>query len=330
MIFDREWFEKHQKVLLRFANSWLGRKILCIDGNKSEVGKNKIVKLSSNSITWIVRGSSKKVTLKTEFRIHEKFGKRLYYSFYFFWIIAHIWDVSFANPFFPNWNLGFDTATFYPDANPETTSVDGYVQYNPAAGSWAALRGGAGNAAGDADASFYNFYLENTLGTTSGWSNLVRSIYLFDTSSLTSSATISATTLSIYVISKGDNFAQNIGIVSSTPASNTALVAADYAQLGTTRYATDLDLTNITTSAYNDWTFNATGISNVSKTGVSKFGLRCSGDIDNVEPTPATANANLNSNFADTAGTGNDPKLVVTYSLPVSLASYRSLLGVGL
>ena len=75
------------------------------------------------------------------------------------------------------------------------------------------------------------------------------------------------------------------------------------------------------TSAYNDFTLNATGISNVSKTGVSKFGLR-NPEYDVANSAPANPGGAVQNTLvchydADRTGTTNDPKLTVVHSEPV-------------
>lgn len=61
------------------------------------------------------------------------------------------------------------------------------------------------------------------------------------------------------------------------------------------------------------WSFNATGISNVSKTGVSKFGLREGHDIVDDPPANNTNNG-VDVTLADQNGTTNDPKIVIEHS----------------
>jgi hypothetical protein len=87
---------------------------------------------------------------------------------------------------------------------------------------------------------------------------------------------------------------------------------------------------NWSTSAYNDFTFNATGIGNVSKTGFSKFGVRNPNyDVANTPPTWSSGvTSHMQCYFSDEAGTTSDPKLVVTYSLGGSAGSLL-LLGIG-
>src|SRR3990167_5137978 len=98
MLFSKEWFLKHQKILLWFVNTWIGRKILCINGSKSLVGKNKIIYIEPNAIWW--KGKKKREVV-AEFRTHDKFGKRLYYAFKPIWYLIHYWDTLFANNFAP-------------------------------------------------------------------------------------------------------------------------------------------------------------------------------------------------------------------------------------
>src|SRR3989344_239138 len=131
-------------------------------------------------------------------------------------------------------------------------------------------------------------------------------------------AAISSATLSVYVLNTddGDNDGIDYGtVVTVTPASNTAIVAGDYDQVGSTEQVDSgqrKDITSISTSAYLDFTLNATGQGNVSKTGVSKFGLREGHDITNTAYDGNTNNSNrINFSAADETGTTQDPKLTV-------------------
>lgn len=208
-------------------------------------------------------------------------------------------------------------STFYPDADPETNTVDGLVRRNYTASTWADLRDGAGTEAYPSFAGPGDTASLFSSATTNAWDTLVRSIYLFDTSSLPDDCTITSATFSLYIDSVQDNFDQAVGVVSSNPASNTDLVPADYGTLGTTRYATDIDITNITVGQYTDWDLNSSGIAAISKTGITKLGVRLSGDIDNIEPTwQASLVGEINARFADYGST--QPKLVVNYTIPKS------------
>ena len=120
-----------------------------------------------------------------------------------------------------------------------------------------------------------------------------------------------------------------MNIYSATPASNTALVAADYSTGGTTAYATALTYASITTSAYNDFTLNATGLGAIDKTGITKFcGRNANYDVAGVAPANHDQNRTSRRvivSTADAAGTGQDPKLVVTHT-PVGSARKQRII----
>jgi hypothetical protein len=145
-----------------------------------------------------------------------------------------------------------------------------------------------------------------------------RCIYLFDTSSITDTDTIDSATLSIKVYDKVDpaSKAPDSNIYTATPASNTALVAGDYAQTGNTAQCdTAVTYAAMTAGAYADWALNATGLGNISKTGVSKFSNK-NANYDNANSAPGLTSADYycRANGADMAGTTGDPKLVVVHS----------------
>jgi len=210
------------------------------------------------------------------------------------------------------------TLTVYPDANPESTSVDGWAQRDTVVETWATIIAGAGNNSADTDAN--SQFVAFTPDTTAGnWILLKRAILLFDTSALTSAATISAAVLSVEGTAKLDiaGLAPTIDVYTSTPASNTAIVNADFTQTGSTsQTGSPMAYASWSTTGYNDFTFNATGIGNISKTGVSKFALRNANyDVAGASPTwGATARIQFTGYYADQAGTSSDPKLVITYT----------------
>src|SRR3990167_1184932 len=268
MVFDQEWFTKYQPILLLFANSIPGRKTLHIDGNKSSLGKKKINKVGSNYIGW--RDGKNQVL---EFRTHNKYSKRLFYGLYPIWSLIHQWDTRFANNFRPTWNLGFDTLTAYPDAGSGATTVDGKVERISVDETWSTIRTTTGSNA-DTTSNPDGFVRIASSTTSNQWANLRRSIFTFDTSAIPDSNTISSATLSFAssgVQSDGLSATPNIAIVAATPASNNDLVIGDYLQLGTTEFATRMAYAswdNADTN-YNDFPLNASGLSNISKTGIS-------------------------------------------------------------
>jgi len=311
-MFNKQWFKSHQKLILLFANTFIGRWILCINGQKSSVGKNKIIGIIPNTIFW---AGEKENQYVAEFRTHDKFSKRIFYAFLPIWKLAHAWDMLFANPFVPRWNLGFDTLTAYPVAG-ANSPVDGAIGRVGVDQTFANILSGAGNAS---QTTSTTDSLDVTASTTTNqFARNKRMIFTFDTSLLTTAATISLTVLSLYVTSKSQGLGSNgfsLVVVGATPAATNTLADADYAQLGITLF----DFKNypdVTTSAYNDFTFNATGIATINKTGISKLGVVNGWDYNNgfTGGWSSGLASSYEIEFADNAG--NKPKLVVTFTLP--------------
>lgn len=219
-----------------------------------------------------------------------------------------------------------DTLTTYPDPDPETTTVDGYVESNlstwdlthDATAGTGAFGAGLGNSesgtsmiAGSGPVqAFGNFFIAHVF-------------VLFNTAALLSGATISAAVLSLYCSAKSnvDNDGDDwMNVVQSSPASNTALANGDFDQCGAinnpTEGATRIDIGSITTSAYNDFTLDATGRGWVNKTGVTKLGVREGHDCIDDPTVGGTSKNSTDLATAETSGTTSDPKLVVTYTPP--------------
>ena len=209
------------------------------------------------------------------------------------------------------------TLTVYPDPHEETSTVDGYVQRDGVDETWATIIAGAGTGANDSGALLYVRIFCS--GTTDKWADVRRPILLFDTSSLGAGAIISATILSLYGYLKSDTLSitPDIDIYTSSPGHNTYLAAADYGQVqAVSQTGSPITFGNFSATGYNNFTFNATGRGNISKTGISKFGARNS-NYD-VSETPPAWTADEGSSFqmyaAERANTTQDPKLVVTYT----------------
>lgn len=224
--------------------------------------------------------------------------------------------------------LAFLTGSFNPDADPETSSVDGRVRRNTfsTGESWSSQRTGAGN--GTSDNGTTGDTGISTTGVTNNWGEDSRGFYLFDTSSLDDGAVISAADVDLYITTVTDNFTEDAAIVATNPASNTALVNADYSTVGTTDYSSRVTLASMTTSAYNTFTLNASGIAAIDVTGITKLGSRIGASIDDTEPTWASNNdSKFRVQMAD-AGS-NAPRLDVTYTIPTRNPSANMLLGIG-
>lgn len=211
---------------------------------------------------------------------------------------------------------GTTTSTFYPDADPETTSVDGRALRGTVDETFSVIRGGAGTSASDVLDNVYAGFLRAST-TASQYDTLHRGFFVFDTSAIPDADNVSSVTISLHGVSKDSALGTpNLIIVSATTASNTALAAGDFAiaGFGVTSYAS-VTYAAFSTTAYNDLGLNAAGLANISKTSVSKFGTMLSWDFDNSFTGSWVSGAG--SSFivytAEQAGTTSDPKLVVEH-----------------
>ncbi|MFH1714133.1 MAG: fibronectin type III domain-containing protein, partial [Candidatus Nealsonbacteria bacterium] len=212
---------------------------------------------------------------------------------------------------------GTCTATFYPNADPETSSIDGSAGQGGGANLWNSLVAGTGNDYQSSQTS-WEVALIYSYAPDGNWYYLRRGIFLFDTSALPDDANISAATLSIRGQGKVDNLNinPNVNIYSSAPASNNVIVPGDFDSFGSTAFCdTPITYAGWSTTGYNDFILNAAGMAAISKTGVSKFGTRnVNYDVANIEPTwSSTKDSRLYGYYAE-AGEGYQPKLVVTYT----------------
>ncbi len=220
------------------------------------------------------------------------------------------------------------TLIVYPDANPESNSVDGRVNQSDSGASWASLRAGAGTGASDIDSPTW-FADINGIEDPNEYGDLYRSIFLYYTAALTAAATITAAVKSVCGTAKTTTAGKSptLNVYSSAPASNTALAAGDFDSLGTTPFC-DTAITyaafDIGGTIYNNWALNPAGRAAVSKTITpTKLALReATYDVANVDPGLNNSNnsVSFSGKFAETAGTTADPKLTITYTVPAASA----------
>jgi hypothetical protein len=204
--------------------------------------------------------------------------------------------------------IGNTTSTFYPQAGSGggNSSVDGYVLNSGS--TYSTVRGAASGSAVSNDGGILTWSNYKS-GATYG---VERAIIVFDTSALGDGDTIDSATLSLYGPASVNNVdSDSMSIVGATPASDNVLVVGDYSQIGTTKFASDIAFASLSLGGYNDFSLNASGLSNISKTGASKFGGRTAKEIAGTAPTGLNTCYPLS---ADTVGTDNDPKLVVVHS----------------
>ncbi len=214
--------------------------------------------------------------------------------------------------------VGRTTDTYYP-------SLDGALCRSNGNESWATIHD-ATSALGCIDSGDSNYLGDILVLSGAGsnlWGQIIRRMTLFDTAALPDSDDINSATLSYYSdVASTNNYTQTIDVSSSTPASDSSFADGDYAftNYGKTVFASTTIASYNTGGVYNDFSLNAAGIANVSKTGKSKFATLLSSDLTNTEPTwqaGQTRSIAWARSLAHT-GTTEDPKLVVTHSAPAT------------
>lgn len=222
-------------------------------------------------------------------------------------------------------NFHFTTTDFFPVPG---VTVDGYTFYNPATGdTFTNTRNHAGNGHNDSAGSTTGQLIRNyTVSNTIEY--MFRCIFLFDTSAITSTPTISAATFSIKAASHSSTLGGSSEIAIPNPASNTSLADSDYniASWTMTAQASGVNFASWDDTNYNVFTMNGTGLGNISKTGISKFGTVTSFDINNSAPTWSSGTDSYVDalKYSDTGGTSSDPKLTVTYATASGPANVKT------
>ncbi len=327
------WFGAYQPVLLEMAKTSYGRDLIGISQNLPEIT------LIGPSF---VRGKITDVQSISEFRTHQKHAKSIRYKGKEFTDLARfcakrirdeeairhaLWRKQYGIGVAGGLLMWATETTFFPDPDPETTSVDGMAGRTSTDQTFADIRAGNGNT-NSSNANPKTLARLTSSGTTDQYQRMIRGFFFFDTSSIDDGDTIDAGIFSFDATAKQDAFSLSISLVAGTLASNTDIVNGDYQGTvgNTTKFATDVTIASITTAGatYTDMTMNATGRSNVSKTSITKLGTKQSADADNSEPTWAdTVDSDVIARMADFAGTSSDPKLVVTHTAATSVAVLR-------
>lgn len=366
IVFDKHWFLKHQSKLLWFLNApiikywfrWCLRirkydcpareKITNIQPNNFTFaermiladyivfknGKRELLDLSKRTHKRLYKKSKieKGFALQrtTDFRTHDKYSKRLYYIFKPFWYLLHAFDWALMDRVeaLTKLSFGFSTLTVYP--NNSGFAKNGWARRGGVSETWATIIAGAGNGSSNETGSA-NYFLLEADASTNKWNTVSRSLFLFNTSSLGSGATISAAIMSLYGNDKVDQLSctPDINIYVTSPASDSTAQNGDYEAFGTTPQCdtaitySDFDATD---TKYTDFTFNATGRGNITKDGISHFGARnANKDVAGSSPTySASKYSKMYGYYSNGSGASPCPKLVVTYSTVVGPANLKS------
>ena len=181
------WFEVMQPQLLRLANTDYGKDLLCIPK-----GYRKIFKIGKNHIFHSPRMENGKIFYDWDFRVGAKWAN----------VIRSRWEEIMGVLLWQDANRFILPAVrsrvlvsaafggpYYPDPDPETTSMDGYVANTEVV--WATARDAAD---GDDTDSASGFTLE-TAATSSAGYLVSRGFFLFDTSAIPDGDTLNPPTI---------------------------------------------------------------------------------------------------------------------------------------
>jgi hypothetical protein len=148
---------------------------------------------------------------------------------------------------------------------------------------------------------------------------LDRAVFTFDTSAIPDTDVISSATLWIYGSAKSDDgtaIAPDINVYDATPSTNYNFAAANFGQIGATALSTAITYAGWSTTGYNDFVLNASGLGSISTSGITRLGTRNANyDVANVVPAwSANTSHFITGYLAQEAGTSKDPKLVVVHA----------------
>ena len=208
-------------------------------------------------------------------------------------------------------------ATFSPDANPETTSVDGLAADANNNLTWANLLLEAGSYSASSSAT--ELLAVGAKTTTNFYEYYKHLFFLFDTSSIGAGQQVDSATLRLWFDNQRSlgSLGLSSQLYSSSPGSNTQIVNGDYMALGSTPLtdsARDMesesfDVTEITQ------TLNSAGRNNIDMEGVTKMGLGVTVAHEGGSPTWNSGHeAKISVNMSESSGTSKDPLLTVNHS----------------
>lgn len=192
------------------------------------------------------------------------------------------------------------------------TTMDGSMA-NGYATTWAGVRStvqgdGVGNTWAPTTTPIYIRALYNASGYYAHRLGLT-----FDTSAIGAGSTITSATLRLFGTATNYVNANSTSaeIVEFAPVNAGTFDDDDWTTVVYTALATGIAFASLSQTAYNDFTLNATGLTKISKTGITKLLVMTGLDLSNTAPA-ASGNDNIFS-FVATDG-ADKPQLVVNYT----------------
>ncbi len=237
---------------------------------------------------------------------------------------VNTYDLSKLYRLTRKYTSGVATTTNYIQNTPVTINIsagtgDGHI-IKSGSSSWSTTHDASSGTS--ADSSSTTFTVETDKSGSGGKYILNRGYLVFDTSSIPLDATISTTTLNLWVTALGNSSALDITVATSTQAATSTLATSDFPLTGSSYLSNKINGSSMTASATTTWTLYATSSALITKGGWTKLSLREKNDIDNVAPTETTA-----TKATFTSGNGSArPILSVTYSTSTAVAGTPSVI----
>lgn len=327
MVFDNEWFNKHQYTLLKLANTAIGRHIF---GIKKQSGI--VVQLMPDSyhyLNHIDRGTGMG-RIKSSFFSSNYVALNLYKNLKWFWKALHSIDSLVLDHQRLVPDFGFSTLTNFEGATGPGQSFDQDMYTVGSASGWASVKSKT-----TADTIHSTVDIVSVVGIYASYLEyitLYRAISCFYTGgtitegSIIESATFSAVIAYSLETSKfwsaGDHGTVLVGCDINDPEDQ--LVSGDWDAFDlNTAISGELLTTNIDEDNYNDYTLNSSGLAIVSDTGTTQLGIVMIGDRENITPsyTPLPEGIDCTTGFLtnDYSGASYPNKLDVTWYTPINL-----------
>jgi len=308
---ENEWFKAFQPLLLRVINTGYGRQLLNIQPDLPPIQH-----ITKNAIHYYLGEGQwqSKFFIGAHWAniIRQRWPEFKRYA-RFFYDMPHFFTLLNING---RMVPAHATTTAYPDADAESSTVDGFGQKD--GGTFAENRSAAtGDAMFDDEAHII-------WGITFD-DRIHRAIFLFDTSGINDAHSVSATTFQYSCYYKdndgGTGELHYPTLTACSPASNTALVAGDYDCMTALSTPDEFIPRSYSINAAdagggtdnNTYTFNATGHAAVNKTGITKLMIRSSFDVDNSAPTTTANRLAIRAADYDTSNNDYYPQLTVTH-----------------
>ena len=304
---EDKWFQIQQKLLLWIANNKEGRALLCIKEDFPY-----IVKIRKNCIRGLIDFKKNKPQFFSEYRVGAKYANIIRYRWKAFQEMAQWYymnEMAGRMIFSPvaATEYVYTHTTYFPDPDIESTTVDGRAHKDDSS-DWPTTRNAADGQTAADDIGVGG--IPSGSGVEATLYRNFRAFVLFNTADIGDTDTLDSATLSGFVRGGNpDTQSDPVYAVTTSPASNTAITTADYDQVsGISRGSVAFG----SIDTYHDISLTGTLTDYIDRAGVTKLGFR--GDYDFNNTTPTAALNLMSMNAAETAGTSQDPKLVVTHT----------------